>query len=267
MVPNSQLRMFPENNSQPIAHPSNSFQRPAFSGVSKAPRPLPLIAQVQPLFGYTNIDKLERRINNNVERMINANVERMMRMMIEQFSQLVSSFREPGTFPSQPEVNNKGHASPSFGNPNEPVRKVNAVISLHSDRKVDNQVRNPDEPCRYPHQFFQNSFSSSPPEIGSPSKSRDATDGVPHDLDSPYPPESSSKEKDSYDLAKFSPSKGSSSPSSSSEKVHMHVPPFPHRLKKKDQAHIEKMREIFCQVKINISLLDVIQQMPPYARF
>ena len=47
----------------------------------------------------------------------------------------------------------------------------------------------------------------------------------------------------------------------------MPLPPFPHRLKKKDQAHVEKMRETFSQVKINIPLLDAIQQMPPYARF
>ena len=91
--------------------------------------------------------------------MINVSKERIMRMMTEQFSQLASSSREPGTFPSQPKVNPKGHASSSSANPNEPVRKVNAVISLHSGREVDNQVRNPNEPCRYPHQFFQNSFS------------------------------------------------------------------------------------------------------------
>jgi len=47
----------------------------------------------------------------------------------------------------------------------------------------------------------------------------------------------------------------------------MPLPPFPRRLKKKDQDHIEKMRETFSQVKINIPLLDAIQQMPPYARF
>jgi len=162
--------MFPENNSQSISHPSNSFQRPAFSGVPNAPRPPPLIAQVQPPPGYINIDKLERGINNNVERMINANMERMMRMMTEQFSQLTSSFREPGTSPSQPEVNPKGHASPFSGNPSEPVRKVNTVISLCSGREVDNQVRNPNEPCRYPHKFFQNSSSSSSPETSSSSQ-------------------------------------------------------------------------------------------------
>ena len=65
-----------------------------------------------------------------MERLINANMERMMRMITEQFSQLASSSRELGTFPSQPEVNPKGHASSSSGNPNESRRKVNTVISL-----------------------------------------------------------------------------------------------------------------------------------------
>ena len=47
----------------------------------------------------------------------------------------------------------------------------------------------------------------------------------------------------------------------------MPLPPCPHRLKKKDQVHVEKMRETLSQVKVNIPLLDAIQQMPPYARF
>jgi len=38
--------MFPGNNSQPIAHPSNSFQGLTFSGVHNAPRPPTPIAQV-----------------------------------------------------------------------------------------------------------------------------------------------------------------------------------------------------------------------------
>ena len=76
MAPNSQPWIFLGNNSQSISHPSNSFQRPTFSGVPNALRP-------QPAPGFTDIDKLERRINNNVERIINANMERMMRMMAE----------------------------------------------------------------------------------------------------------------------------------------------------------------------------------------
>ena len=86
--------------------------------------------------------------------MISANMEKMIRMMTEQFFKLASSSRESGTFPSQPEVNPKGHASSSSDNPNEPVRKVNVLISLHSGREVDSQVRNPNEPCRYSHQFL-----------------------------------------------------------------------------------------------------------------
>ena len=56
-------------------------------------------------------------------------------------------------------------------------------------------------------------------------------------------------------------------PPSSCKKIQTLLPPFLHRLKKKDQDHIEKMRETFSQVKINIPLLDAIQIMPPYARF
>ena len=37
-----------------------------------APRPPPPIAQVQTPPNYTDIDKLERGINNHVQRMINA---------------------------------------------------------------------------------------------------------------------------------------------------------------------------------------------------
>jgi len=128
-------------------------------------------------------------------------------------------------------------------------------------------VRNPNEPCWCPYQFFQNSSSSSPLETGSSSQSGDATDGVPNDSDSPSPPASPSKkdelkEKDSS----VNSSKDSSSPSSS-EKIHIPLPPFPYRLKKKDQDHIKKMRETFTQAKINIFLFDAIQQMPQYARF
>ena len=180
-------------------------------------------------------------------------------MMTEQFSQLASSSRKIGTFPSQPEVNPKNHASPSSFNPSELERKMNAVISLQSARDIDNQVRNLNEPYRYPHQFFQNSSPSSSPEIGSPSKLGDATDGVPDDLDSPSPPEPPSKEKNSSDSAKFSLSKGSSSSSFFfSKKVHMPIPHFSHRLKKKDQDHIEKMRETFSQVKINFFLCSML---------
>ena len=58
-----------------------------------------------------------------------------------------------------------------------------------------------------------------------------------------------------------------SSSSSSFENVRMPLPSLLHRLKKKYQAYAEKMRETFSQVKINISLLEGIHQIPSYARF
>jgi len=150
---------------------------------------------------------------------------------------------------------------------------VNAVISLRSGQEIDNQVRNPNEPCRYPHQFFQNSsssssspsFSSSSLETGSSSKPEDATDGVLNDSDTSPFLESHSKKEESKEKA-FSDSVKPPI-DSSTEKIRLPLPLFPHRLKKKDQAYVEKMRETFSQVKINIPFRDAIQQIPPYARF
>jgi len=74
------------------------------------------------------------------------------------------------------------------------------------------------------------------------------------------------KKKDSTGSVDPSSAKDSSLPPSA-ERAHKPLYPFSYRLKKKDQGHIDKMRETFSQVKINIPLLDAIQQMPPYARF
>ena len=44
--------------------------------------------------------------------------------------------------------------------------------------------------------------------------------------------------------------------------------PFPNRLAtNKTNAQMEKIREIFNQVQINVPLLDAIQQVPSYAKF
>ena len=49
------------------------------------------------------------------------------------------------------------------------------------------------------------------------------------------------------------------------EQVHKPVAPFPNRLRK--NMHMEKILEMFNQVKLNVPLLDVIQQVPAYAKF
>ena len=46
------------------------------------------------------------------------------------------------------------------------------------------------------------------------------------------------------------------------------VPPFPQTLiKPKKSNHSPKIYEVFKQVKVNIPLLDVIKQVPSYAKF
>jgi len=53
------------------------------------------------------------------------------------------------------------------------------------------------------------------------------------------------------------PPKGTLTPSSCASTP---PPPFPNRLKgKKAQSHVDKIKEIFSQVKINIPLLDAIR--------
>jgi len=52
------------------------------------------------------------------------------------------------------------------------------------------------------------------------------------------------------------------------EQVHKPAAPFLNLLRNtKDQIHVDKIRKTFSQVKINIPLLDVVEQMPPYAKF
>jgi len=128
------------------------------------------------------------------------------------------------------------------------VRKINAIISLRTGREINNQVGNVKEPCKFTHNFFQNSSPSSPLVTGL----GDSTNGVPGDSSKDSPLNSSFdqeelKENDSSDLS--SP-KNSPSPSIV-EKVHRPtttLPPFPHRLNKKDQVNVDKIGKIFSQI-------------------
>ena len=71
-------------------------------------------------------------------------------------------------------------------------------------------------------------------------------------------------EVDSIDTIDLLPTKDISS-STTVQQVYKFVPPVYYRLRNKDNAHIDKIRQTFSQGKINILLLDAIQQMP-YAR-
>jgi len=223
-------------------------QRPPFQGAYNAPRPLPpqhQVPQSYPPPGYNELDKVNKKVND-MERMIRElkeSNERMMRTMSEQFAQLAMSNREKGTFPSQPEANPRGGSSSSF-DPND-VRKVNAVISLRSGKKVDTHVGEPQAN-----------------ELPSPAPSSPTPPCVvvnPTVVDALPPKEvDDSKGDESNDSSTPPKSIPTSSPCVSAP-----PPPFPNRLKgKKTQTHVDKIREVFSQVKVNIPLLDAIQQMP-----
>ena len=52
------------------------------------------------------------------------------------------------------------------------------------------------------------------------------------------------------------------------ERVYKPPPPFPNRVRpRKHSPQVEKTLELFKQVKINIPLLDIIEQVPSYAKF
>ena len=51
------------------------------------------------------------------------------------------------------------------------------------------------------------------------------------------------------------------------ERLYAPLAPFPNRLKPKNNtAQMEQMRKIFNQVKVNIPLLDAIEQVPAYIK-
>ena len=49
--------------------------------------------------------------------------------------------------------------------------------------------------------------------------------------------------------------------------MHQPTAPFSNRLRSNNNAHMEKLLEVFNQVRLNIPLLDAIQQVPSYAKF
>ena len=51
------------------------------------------------------------------------------------------------------------------------------------------------------------------------------------------------------------------------DQVHKPVAPFPNRLMNNKNMHMNKKLEMFNQVKLNVPLLDTIQQISTYAKF
>ncbi|XP_063947519.1 uncharacterized protein LOC135152037 [Daucus carota subsp. sativus] len=166
--------------------------------------------------------------------LLHSNVQAVSKLE-SQLSQLASTLceREKNKFPSQPEVN------PKFPLNQRPPNNVHAVISLRSGKQVDTHVgENLGKKG--------DSTSTLSPPITT----------INHDK-----PESSKAREESSDP--------NSEPNSElqSEVVYKPRVPYPQRrISPKQSAQMEKILEVFKQVKVNIPLLDVIQQIPSYAK-
>ncbi|XP_074342692.1 uncharacterized protein LOC141680335 [Apium graveolens] len=171
--------------------------------------------------------------------LLNSNTQALSRLEV-QVSQLenIISEREKNHFPSQPEVNPKFHQN------QKSHENVNFVISLRSGNQFNNHVgvntHQEDKLISEPNPILLN---PSLPQSSNPENS----------------------ESNESSPSKEPPSKPHSD--ASSEKVFRPKAPFPQRLiSKKLFAQLDKILEVFKQVKINIPLLDAIQQIPSYAK-
>ncbi|XP_063941289.1 uncharacterized protein LOC135149492 [Daucus carota subsp. sativus] len=148
-----------------------------------------------------------------------------------QLSQLASTLCqcEKNKFPSQPEVN------PKFPLNQRPPENVNAIISLSSGSQVDNKVGEP--------------VNENMKSIPKPSPSLSI-----HVYDKPE----CSKARES--MSEPSPRPVSQK---ANEEVYKPRVPYPQRLiRPKQSAQMEQILDVFKHVKVNIPLLDVIQQVP-----
>ncbi|XP_063939802.1 uncharacterized protein LOC135148489 [Daucus carota subsp. sativus] len=164
--------------------------------------------------------------------LLHSNVQAVSKLE-SQLSQLASTLceREKNKFPSQPEVN------PKFPLNQRPPDNVHSVISLRSGKQVDTQVGE--------------NLGKKGDSTSNPSPPRTT---INHDK-----PESSKAREESSDP--------NPEPELQSEVVYKPRVPYPQRLiSPKQSAQMEKILEVFKQVKVNIPLLDAIQQIPSYAK-
>ena len=164
---------------------------------------------------------------------MNANTQAISRLEV-QVGQLANALseRERGKFPSQPEPNLgvsqiQGQFQSHSSSSKLPSDQDNAITELRSGRQVDNGVTMPSE---------ETTREPSKPNL-------EPTPSIPFPI---------SEEK-----AQDPP-----------EKTYVPLAPFPQRLRKnKTTGNMDKIFDVFKQVQVNIPLLDIISQVPTYAKF
>ena len=149
-----------------------------------------------------------------------------------QIGQLANSLneRQKGMLPSQPVPNPKNHF-PLHEVEDMGPSQCNTIHILRSGKQVDNKVSN------QPTKSVSKSVSK-PPVPVQPTQDNPSSSSEPSTF--------KAKEKEKADEQPYKP-----------------IAPFPNRLaNQKLNVHMEKIREMFNQVQINVPLFDAIQQVP-----
>ncbi|RVW26792.1 hypothetical protein CK203_099730 [Vitis vinifera] len=192
--------------------------------------------------------RVDQKIDR-VESMLNKRMDGMQNDMNQKFDNIqysisrltnLNTLQEKGRFPSQPHQNPKGvHEVESQEGESSQVKDVKALITLRSGKKIE-------QPTPKPHVEKEEEIKKGKEmedkegEISEEKKDSDATMNV-------IPEKELLKEE----MLKKSTS-----------------PPFPQALHgKKGIRNAAEILEVLRQVKVNIPLLDMIKQVPTYAKF
>ncbi|WOG92300.1 hypothetical protein DCAR_0311563 [Daucus carota subsp. sativus] len=231
--PNSYPNQGPNSCHNPIQTPLNP---PGFNDSDKRLNSLEksLEALVKSQTNLTQSQQTFMTTLTQDRQILHSNVQAVSKLEA-QLSQLASALceREKNKLPSQPEVN------PKFPLNQRPPENVNAIISLRSGNQVDNKVgENVNE--------NEESMPKSKPSLSNPIHDKPECSRVRESMSEPSPGPISQKPN---------------------EEVYKPKVPYPQRLiRPKQSAQMEQILEVFKQVKINIPLLDAIQQVPSYAK-
>ncbi|RVW76985.1 hypothetical protein CK203_055557 [Vitis vinifera] len=189
------------------------------------------------------IDSVENTLNKRMDGMQNDISQKIdnLQYSISRLTNL-NTVQEKGRFPSQPHQNPKGiHEVETHEGESSQVRDVKALITLRSGKKVESPTPKPYvEEKEEEETKKRNEMKGKKKDISEEKKDRDSTVNA-----------NPKKELIKEELMKKRTS-----------------PPFPQALHgKKGIKNASEILEVLSQVKVNIPLLDMIKQVPSYAKF
>ncbi|RVW35749.1 Retrovirus-related Pol polyprotein from transposon 17.6 [Vitis vinifera] len=194
------------------------------------------------------MDRVDQRMDR-MESMLNKRMDGMQNDMNQKFDNIqysisrltnLNTLQEKGRFPSQPNQNPKGvHEVESHEGESSQVKDVKALITLRSGKKIE-------QPTPKPHVEKEEEIK----------KGKEMEDKESEISEEKKESDSTIKAIPEKELLKEEMLKKSTSP------------PFPQALHgKKGVRNAAEILEVLRQVKVNIPLLDMIKQVPTYAKF